>query len=335
MKILVTGTAGFIGYSLSKKLLESGNTVFGLDNHNDYYDVNLKEARVEILKKYNDYKHHIVSLEDMKSLQEIFKKFHPDVVVNLAAQAGVRFSIENPFAYINSNILGFTNILECCKSYSVGHLVYASTSSVYGANTKMPFSEDQSANHPLSFYAATKKSNELMAHTYSYLFDLPTTGLRFFTVYGPWGRPDMALFKFTKKILNGDEIEIFNYGKHTRDFTYIDDIVEGISRILIKPPQPNKNWDGDNPNPSSSLAPWKLFNIGNNNPVELMGYVKALEESLNKKAKIKMLPLQPGDVPDTFADVSKLKDNFDYKPKTSVKDGVHNFVNWYKSFYKV
>ena len=335
MKILVTGTAGFIGSSLVKNLLLKDYFVIGVDNHNDYYDVDLKNARVNQFLDNKNYVHFRESLENSEALTGIFKKYNPDIVVNLAAQAGVRFSIENPAAYVSSNIIGFTNILENCKLFSVSHLVYASTSSVYGANMKMPFSEEQPTNHPLSFYAATKKSNELMAHTYSYLFNIPTTGLRFFTVYGPWGRPDMALFKFTKKILNHEEIEIFNYGKHTRDFTYVDDIVEGISRVINKPATSSETWDGINPDSSSSLAPWRIYNIGNNNPVQLMDYVEALQESLGKKAKIKMMPLQPGDVPDTFADVSKLQDDFDYKPKTSVKLGVQKFIDWYKDYYKI
>ncbi len=333
-KIIVTGSAGFIGSALSLKLLERGNDVLGIDNHNDYYDIILKEARLKRLEKYSNYKHYKIDLNDQNGLEEIFKNHKPQIVVNLAAQAGVRYSMENPLAYINSNIVGFANILENCRNYNIEHLVYASTSSVYGANTKMPFSEQDSVNHPLSVYAASKKSNELMAHTYSYLYKLPTTGLRFFTVYGPWGRPDMALFKFTKNILNDEPINVFNHGKHTRDFTYIDDIVEGVVKTIDSPSISDSNWNSEKPNPANSKAPWSIYNIGNNKPVKLMDYIKALEQSLGKKAKINYLPLQPGDVPDTYADVSNLKKKFNYKPSTPVVNGVSNFVRWYKDFYK-
>jgi len=335
IKIIVTGSAGFIGSTLSLRLLDLGNEVMGIDNHNDYYSPGLKEARVERLKKYSNYQHHKIDLSDRKSLDNLFKSFKPQKVVNLAAQAGVRYSIENPLAYINSNIVGFAHILENCRHHKIKHLVYASTSSVYGANTKMPFSEHESVNHPLSVYAASKKSNELMAHTYSYLHQLPTTGLRFFTVYGPWGRPDMALFKFTKAILQEKPIEVFNHGKHTRDFTYIDDIVEGIIKTLDKPAIGNPKWNSNQPDPASSKAPWKVYNIGNNKPVQLMDYINALEKNLNKKAKINFLPLQPGDVPDTYANTDNLKEKFNYKPSTSVFEGISAFVKWYKDYYQV
>jgi UDP-glucuronate 4-epimerase len=333
-KIIVTGSAGFIGSSLCSKLLKRGDNIIGIDNHNDYYDPKIKEARVQRLIKYPNYKHYRIDLSDRKSLDEVFKDNKVSKVVNLAAQAGVRYSMENPLAYINSNIVGFAQILENCRYYNVENLVYASTSSVYGANTKMPFSENDSANHPLSVYAASKKSNELMAHTYSYLYQLPTTGLRFFTVYGPWGRPDMALFKFTKAILDKKPIDVYNHGNHTRDFTYIDDIVEGIIKTLDNPAIINANWDSNEPDPASSNAPWSIYNIGNNKPIQLMDYIKALEEALGMKAKVNFLPLQPGDVPDTYASTKKLEDKFNYKPSTSVVEGVSHFVKWYKDYYK-
>ena len=334
MKILVTGSAGFIGSTLSLKLLERSEEVIGIDNHNDYYDPKIKEARLERLKKYPNYKHFKLDISDQKNLEDIFKDHKPQKVINLAAQAGVRYSIENPLAYINSNIVGFAYILENCVQHKVEHLVYASTSSVYGANTKMPFSEHDSVNHPLSVYAASKKSNELMAHAYSYLHQLPTTGLRFFTVYGPWGRPDMALFKFTKAILEEKPIDVFNHGKHTRDFTYIDDIVEGIIKTLDIPATANIDWKSNLPDPASSKAPWRIYNIGNNKSVQLMDYIAALEKTLGKKAKINYLPLQPGDVPDTFADVNNLEKKFNYKPSTSVIEGVSSFIKWYKDYYQ-
>ncbi len=335
MKILVTGSAGFIGSMLSIKLLERGEEVFGIDNHNDYYDPKIKDARIQLLKKNKNYKHYKIDITDQINLKKVFKDHLPDKVINLAAQAGVRYSIENPLAYINSNIVGFANILENCHQYKVKHLVYASTSSVYGANTKMPFSEHDNVNHPLSVYAASKKSNELMSHAYSYLHHLPTTGLRFFTVYGPWGRPDMALFKFTKNILEDKFIDVFNHGKHTRDFTYIDDIVDGVIKTLDNPATINSNWKSEKPDPASSKAPWRLYNIGNNKPVQLMDYIHAIEKALGKKAKINFLPLQPGDVPDTYADVDNLNKKFNYKPSTSVIEGVSNFVRWYKDYYKI
>ncbi len=335
MKILVTGSAGFIGSMLTLKLLDRGDEVVGVDNHNDYYDPRIKESRLKELKKFSNYKHHRIDICDQKVLKDLFENFKPQKVVNLAAQAGVRYSIENPLAYIKSNVTGFSHILENCREYKIQHLVYASTSSVYGANTKMPFSENDSANHPLSVYAASKKSNELMAHAYSYLYNIPTTGLRFFTVYGPWGRPDMALFKFTKAILEGNTIDVFNYGKHTRDFTYIDDIVEGVIKTLDTSASGNAEWKGDSPDPASSKAPWKIYNIGNNKPVKLMDYINALEKNLGKKAKVNFLPLQLGDVQDTYAKIDNLKDKFNYKPSTSVFDGVSKFVKWYKDYYQV
>jgi UDP-glucuronate 4-epimerase len=332
--IIVTGSAGFIGSSVCLKLLERGESIIGIDNHNDYYDPKIKEARVERLTKYSNYQHCRVELSNQKNLEDVFKNYKPQKVINLAAQAGVRYSMENPLAYISSNIVGFANILENCRYHKIEHLVYASTSSVYGANTSMPFSEHDSVNHPLSVYAASKKSNELMAHTYSHLYKLPTTGLRFFTVYGPWGRPDMALFKFTKAILQEKPIDIFNYGKHTRDFTYIDDIVEGVIKTLDNPATGNVDWNSNQPDPANSKAPWCIYNIGNNKPVQLMDYVDALEKALGKKAIINFLPLQPGDVPDTYANVDNLKEKFNYKPSTSVADGVSNFVKWYKDYYQ-
>ncbi len=335
MKILVTGSAGFIGFSLCEKLLKRGDDILGIDNHNDYYDPKIKDSRLKLLIKYSNYQHYRTDLTDRKNLDKIFNEQRPIRVVNLAAQAGVRYSMENPLAYINSNIVGFAHILENCRYHKVEHLVYASTSSVYGANTKMPFSEHDSANHPLSVYAASKKSNELMAHSYSNLYKLPTTGLRFFTVYGPWGRPDMALFKFTKNILEEKQIDVFNHGKHTRDFTYIDDIVEGIIKTLDNPAAGNNDWDSNQPDPASSNVPWQIYNIGNNKPVQLMDYIEALEKNLEKKAKINFLPLQPGDVPDTYANIDNLNKQFNYKPTTSVTQGVSAFVKWYKEYYKI
>jgi len=335
MNTIITGSAGFIGYSLSEKLLERGANIIGIDNHNDYYDPKLKETRLKRLTKYSNYKHYRINLSDRMRLDEVFKNHKIQKVVNLAAQAGVRYSMENPLAYINSNIVGFAHILENCRHHKIEHLVYASTSSVYGANTKMPFSEHDSVNHPLSVYAASKKSNELMAHAYSHLYQLPTTGLRFFTVYGPWGRPDMALFKFTKSILEEEPIDVFNYGKHTRDFTYIDDIVEGIIKTLNNPATINIDWNSNQPDPANSKAPWRIYNIGNNKPVQLMDYIDALEKTLGKKAKINFLPLQPGDVLDTYANIDNLRMKFNYKPSTSTIDGVSNFVKWYKDYFQI
>ena len=335
MKILVTGAAGFIGSALSIELLKRGYSVVGIDNHNDYYDPELKQARINRHIQHENYKHFKMDIENTSEINQLFSKNKFDSVVNLAAQAGVRYSIENPLAYIKTNILGFVNILECCKNNNIGHLVYASSSSIYGSNTKMPFSVHDNVDHPVSLYAVSKKTNELMAHTYSHLYNLPTTGLRFFTVYGPWGRPDMALFKFTKSILSGNKIQVFNYGEHRRDFTYIDDIVEGIIRVLDKPALPNLKWLGDNPDPGSSYAPWRIYNIGRNKSVKLMEYIEAIENALNMKAEKELLPIQPGDVPDTFADIDDLVKDFNYHPKTSVNEGVKNFVEWYKAYYKI
>jgi len=335
MKVLVTGAAGFIGSALSIRLLDRGDEVIGIDNHNDYYDPNLKEARLVRHINHENYTHIRMDIEDGNAVKVLFKKYQFDGVVNLAAQAGVRYSIENPLAYINTNIVGFAHILEGCRHSKIGHLVYASSSSVYGSNTKMPFSVHDNVDHPLSLYAASKKANELMAHTYSNLYDLPTTGLRFFTVYGPWGRPDMALFKFTKAMLAGEKIPVFNYGKHRRDFTYVDDIVEGVIRVLDRPAIPNPNWQGEEPDPGTSKAPWRVYNIGNNSPVELMDYIEALEEALGIEADKELLPLQPGDVPDTYADMNDLVEEFGYKPEMDVKRGVANFVAWFKQYHSL
>ena len=335
MKILVTGAAGFIGSALSIRLLDRGDEVIGIDNLNDYYDPKLKEARMARHLDHPNFTHVNINLEDREGIKKLFEKEKPQGVVNLAAQAGVRYSIENPLAYVDTNLVGFAHILEGCRHNNVEHFVYASSSSVYGSNTNMPFSIHDNVDHPLSLYAATKKANELMAHTYSNLYNLPTTGLRFFTVYGPWGRPDMALFKFTKAMLEGESIPVFNYGKHRRDFTYIDDIVEGVIRVLDRTATSNPDWDGANPDSGTSQAPWRVYNIGNNSPVELMDYIGALEESLGIEADKEMLPLQDGDVPDTYANVEDLVKEFDYKPDMSVKQGVANFVKWYKDFYQV
>jgi UDP-glucuronate 4-epimerase len=335
MKILVTGSAGFIGSALTLRLLERGDTVIGIDNHNDYYDPAIKEARLARHANHSNYTHLRIDLRDRSAIEAAFSSQKPQRVVNLAAQAGVRYSIDNPLAYIDSNIVGFAHILEGCRHQGVEHLVYASSSSVYGANTAMPFSVHQNVDHPLSLYAASKKANELMAHTYSHLYGLPTTGLRFFTVYGPWGRPDMALFKFTKAILGGEPIQVFNHGKHRRDFTYVDDIVEGVIRTLDRPASANPHWDGNLPDPGTSLAPWRIYNIGNNQPVELMDYIGAIEKSLGKTAIKQLMPLQLGDVPDTYANVDDLVEQFHYQPATMVKDGIQRFVDWYRSYYKI
>jgi UDP-glucuronate 4-epimerase len=332
MKVLITGAAGFIGSALSIKLLNRGDRVFGVDNHNNYYDPALKEARLSRHVSHPNYSHYRIDIENSVSVEKLFNENEFDAVVNLAAQAGVRYSIENPSAYINTNIVGFGNILEGCRHNNISHLVYASSSSVYGSNTDMPFSVHDNVDHPLSLYAASKKANELMAHTYSHLYDLSTTGLRFFTVYGPWGRPDMALFKFTKSMLAGEKISVFNFGKHKRDFTYIDDIVEGIERVLDNPAKINSN---NSQSPGSSAAPWRIYNIGNNSPVELLDYIEAIEEALGIKAIKEFLPLQPGDVPDTYADVSDLIKEFGYKPSMPVKKGVKNFVDWFKSYHSL
>jgi UDP-glucuronate 4-epimerase len=349
-KVLVTGTAGFIGFSLVKKLLDRGDTVIGLDNINDYYDVRLKYgrlaetgiAREQIIygqsvqsSSYPHYTFVMLNVEDREKLFDLFKSEKFDMVCHLAAQAGVRYSLINPYAYISSNIVGFMNILEACRQYTIKHLAYASSSSVYGLNEEMPFSTHHNVDHPISLYAASKKSNELMAHTYSYLYNIPTTGLRFFTVYGPWGRPDMALFQFTKAILANQFIDVYNFGKMDRDFTYIDDIVEGLVRIIDKPPHGNKNWSAKHPDPSSSSAPYKIYNIGNNNPVRLLDFIEAIEKALGKKAKVNLLPLQPGDVPSTWADVNDLIEDLDYKPCTLLRDGINNFIKWYIAFHNL
>jgi len=335
LKILVTGAAGFIGSTLSLKLLERGDEVVGIDNLNDYYDVNLKQARLERLRGYGRFKFVKLEIADKKAIEDLFVREKFQKVMHLAAQAGVRYSITNPHAYIDSNIVGFINILEGCRHNAVEHLAYASSSSVYGANTKMPFSIHDNVDHPVSLYAASKKANELMAHTYSHLYNLPTTGLRFFTVYGPWGRPDMSLFMFTRNILEGKAIDVFNYGNHRRDFTYIDDIVEGVIRVIDKPAQANVDWVGENPDPATSLAPYRIYNIGNNNPVHLLTFIETLEKCLGKEAIKNLLPLQPGDVPDTYADVSDLVHDLGYKPATLLENGIGNFVEWYKDFYRI
>jgi len=334
MRIIITGVAGFIGYNLSGKLLKLNHSVIGIDNMNNYYDVSLKENR---LKEINDdnFSLHQVDLENREAINKLFESEKPEIVINLAAQAGVRYSLENPHAYIDSNIVGFMNILEACRHNKVGQLIYASSSSVYGANTSLPFSTSDNIDHPLSLYAATKKANELMAHTYSSLYGIPTTGLRFFTVYGPWGRPDMALFKFTKNIIEGKPIDVYNNGDMMRDFTYVDDIVEAISRLVEKKAKPNPEWSGKNPDPSSSYAPYKVYNIGNNSPVSLMEFIEAIEEKVGKKAIKNYMPLQAGDVPATYADVEDLYRDIDFRPQTSIKDGVGKFVDWYIDYYKV
>jgi len=333
MKVLVTGSAGFIGSALSIRLLDRGDEVVGIDNHNDYYDPALKEARLARHADNPNYTHIRMNLEDREAMAKLFNDHQFAGVVNLAAQAGVRYSIENPLAYIDSNLVGFAQVLEGCRHNKVGHLVYASSSSTYGLNTKQPFSTHEAVNHPVSLYAATKKANELMAHSYSHLYGLPTTGLRFFTVYGPYDRPDMALQKFTRAIMNDETLSVYNYGKHRRDFTYIDDIVEGIIRTLDRPAMPNLDWDSNNPDPATSSAPYRVYNIGSNNPVELMDYIEALETSLGKVAKKELLPLQPGDVQDTYADVDDLVKQFGYKPSMSIKLGIENFLAWYKQYY--
>ena len=333
MKILVTGSAGFIGSALSLKLLKIGYEVVGLDNHNDYYSQKLKEARIVEQLKYKTYKHFRISLINKESLSDIFQKENPFIVVNLAAQAGVRYSIESPYSYIESNLIGFSNILENCRNFEVKHLVYASSSSVYGANESIPFSVSDNVDHPLSLYAATKKSNELMAHAYSNLYLLPTTGLRFFTVYGPWDRPDMAIQKFAKAIVNNKPIQIFNYGKHSRDFTYIDDIVNGILKVIGKPAESNLNWSGKSPDPATSKAPWKIYNIGNNKPVDLMYLIKLLEDSFGKESIKEFLPMQPGDVEATWANIDSLSKNFGYEPKVSIEEGINKFSEWFKRYY--
>ena len=334
-KLLVTGAAGFIGFNLSKRLFENGAQVVGIDNLNDYYDVNLKLSRLKQIEGVSNFKIIRMELADKEAMSKLFSEEKFDVAVNLAAQAGVRYSLINPYSYIDSNIMGFLNILEGCRHNQVKHLVFASSSSVYGANTKMPFSVHHNVDHPVSLYAATKKANELMAHTYSSLYNIPCTGLRFFTVYGPWGRPDMALFLFTKAILENKPIDVFNYGKMQRDFTYIDDIVEGVVRVIDNIPHPNPDWRGDNPDSATSYAPYKLYNIGNNNPVELMEFIETLEKCLGKKAEKNLLPIQAGDVPATYADIDDLVKDVGFKPATTIEQGIREFVEWYKGYYGI
>lgn len=347
-KILVTGCAGFIGFHVAQHLLLNGYSVVGLDNLNDYYDVRLKKARLEQLgiKQQNidfhqmitssdnqDFRFTRLDLSDKNSIEDLFNAETFSYVIHLGAQAGVRHSLDDPHTYINTNITGFLNVLEGCREKAVDHLVFASSSSVYGLNQNTPFSANNGADHPLSLYAATKRSNELMAHSYSHIFGIPITGLRFFTTYGPWGRPDMALFKFTKAIITGDQIEVYNHGRMKRDFTYIDDLVDGLMRVFKKPPEANPNWNAENPDPASSSAPYRILNIGNNSPVNLLDFIKAIEEALGKKAKLELLPLQPGDVPEAHADVSAFEREFGYRPKTAILDGIREFVAWYKNFY--
>ncbi len=333
-KILITGAAGFIGFHLSKRLLERGDQVVGIDNLNDYYDVNLKKDRLKILKEYQGFDFVKGDISDRPGMEELFKKEQFEKVVNLAAQAGVRYSLKNPHAYVDSNIVGFVNLLEGCRHNKINHFVFASSSSVYGANTKMPFSVHDNVDHPVSLYAASKKSNELMAHSYAHLYNLPCTGLRFFTVYGPWGRPDMALFLFASAILEDRPFDVFNHGKMQRDFTYIDDIVEGVIRVLDNTAAPNPTWSGDAPDSATSYAPYRLYNIGNNSPVELMDFIKAIEEAIGKSAKINMLPMQAGDVPATYANVDDLIKDVDFLPSTSIDEGIGNFIKWYRDYYQ-
>ncbi len=334
-KILITGAAGFIGAHLAQKLIGNGAEIVGLDNLNDYYDPQLKKDRMAALAEGPAFTHVNIDLADRQAMESLFRKHSFDAVVNLAAQAGVRYSLINPHSYVDTNLVGFVNVLEGCRHSGVKHLVYASSSSVYGANTRMPFSVHDNVDHPVSLYAASKKANELMAHTYSHLFGLPTTGLRFFTVYGPWGRPDMALFLFTRAILAGEPIDVFNNGNMERDFTYIDDIVEGVARVIEKVPEGDFNWRGDTPDPASSYCPYRVYNIGNNNKEQLLRYIQVLEDCLGKKADKNFLPLQPGDVPATYADVDDLVKDFDYKPNTSIDEGIERFVRWYKTYNKV
>jgi UDP-glucuronate 4-epimerase len=335
MRVLVTGAAGFIGFHTSKALLARGYEVVGLDNMNPYYDVRVKEARLDHLRGRNGFRFERIDLADRDALGELVAGERPQRVVNLAAQAGVRYAFENPHAYLDSNLTGFLNVLEACRHHGVEHLVFASSSSVYGANTRMPFSVHQNVDHPLSFYAATKKANELMAHSYAHLYRMPVTGLRFFTVYGPWGRPDMSLFLFTGKILAGEPIDVFNYGRHSRDFTYVDDIVEGIVRTLEQVPEADPAWSGDRPDPACSSAPYRLYNIGNHQPVQLSYFIECIEKALGRKAKKNFLPLQPGDVPDSFADIDSLTDAVGFRPKTPIEDGIRHFVDWYREYYGV
>lgn len=335
MKILLTGAAGFIGFHTANLLLDRGDEVIGLDNLNAYYDVKLKEARLNRLTPRNNFHFIKADLNDRGAIENVFAEHKPDRVIHLAAQAGVRYSLTNPHEYIDTNIVGFLHILEGCRHHGVGHLVYASSSSVYGANTELPFRVSQNVDHPISLYAATKKANELMAHTYAHLYQLPVTGLRFFTVYGPWGRPDMSMFLFTEKILKGEPIDVFNGGEHSRDFTYIDDIAEGVVRANDRPATPNPDWSSDNPDPATSSAPYRIYNIGNHSPVRLMDYIACIEQATGKIAKKNFLPLQPGDVPATYADISSLKADIGFEPKTPIAEGVNNFVRWYRDFYKI
>jgi UDP-glucuronate 4-epimerase len=335
LPILVTGAAGFIGFHLARRLLDDGRSVIGLDNLNSYYDVSLKEARLGVLRAYQRFEFNKLDLANKVGMESLFSANRFGCVVHLAAQAGVRYSLENPHAYIDSNVVGFLHVLEGCRHKKVPHLVYASSSSVYGANTKLPFSVYHNVDHPVSLYAASKKANELMAHAYSHLYGLPTTGLRFFTVYGPWGRPDMALFKFTRQILAGEPIDVYNEGHHVRDFTYIDDIIEGVVRVMGRIPKPDPGWNSDRPNPSYSSAPWRIYNIGNNRPVELLRYIEVIEECLGRKAEKKLLPMQPGDVADTAADVTALEEDVDYAPDTPIETGIRRFIDWYRDFYRV
>lgn len=335
MNILITGVAGFIGSTLALRMLERGDTVYGIDNLNDYYDVNLKKARLKRIHGFEKFTYEKIDISDRYKMQELFSSNSFDAVMNLAAQAGVRYSIENAPAYIDANLVGFANVLEGARHSGVKHVVFASSSSVYGANTKLPFSESDNVDHPVSLYAATKKANELMAHSYAHLYDLPCTGLRFFTVYGPWGRPDMALFKFTKGILEDSPIPVFNNGNMVRDFTYIDDIIEGVIRVIDNIPEPNQAWDGNAPDPATSYKPYRIFNIGNNNPVKLTRYIEVLENCLGKKALIDYLPIQPGDVPETYADTDKLEMAVNFRPKTTVETGIANFVEWYREYHGI
>jgi len=335
MKILVTGAAGFIGYHVARTLLERGDVVVGIDNFNDYYDVSLKEARAVALGAYDNFELQRLNLADREGMDALFADGRFDKVVHLGAQAGVRYSLENPHAYIDSNVVGTLHVLEGCRHHNIQHLVYASSSSVYGANASMPFSVHHNVDHPLALYGATKKSNELMAHTYSNLYELPTTGLRFFTVYGPWGRPDMALFLFTKNIIEGKPVDVFNYGKHRRDFTYIDDIVQGVIRTMDHTAQPNVDWAATSPDPGTSRAPYRIYNIGNQTPVPLMRYIEVIEDCLGKKADTRLLPMQAGDVPDTWADTQALEEDVGYRPSTPIEEGVRKFVEWYLDFYDV
>ncbi|MFW6081452.1 MAG: NAD-dependent epimerase [Desulfosalsimonas sp.] len=332
-RVLVTGVAGFIGYHLAARLSDEGMPVTGIDNLNPYYDVELKKARLAELEKRGSFTFHKTDLCDLASLRDLFEKGRFDVVVNMAAQAGVRYSLENPHAYVDANLAGFVNLLECCRHYSVSHLVFASSSSVYGANTKMPFSVHDNVDHPVSLYAASKKANELMAHTYSHLYGLPATGLRFFTVYGPWGRPDMALFLFTKAILSGEPLKVFNHGEMKRDFTYIDDIIEGVVRVMAKRPEPDPDWSGHNPDPGTSYAPYRVYNIGNNRPEKLMHFISVLEEVLGREAEKEFLDLQPGDVPATCADIDDLYNAVGFRPVTPIETGIRRFVEWYRDYY--